>query len=37
MDTYATVQGGKVVFNDEKVFIWSSDWEIILGAYSKAQ
>ena len=37
MDTYATVQDGKVILNDEKVFIWASDWKIILGAYSKAQ
>ncbi len=37
MDTYATVQDGKVVFSDEKAFLWSSDWKTILGAYSKAQ
>lgn len=37
MDTYATVQDGKVIFSDEKVFLWSSDWEIIFDAYSKAK
>lgn len=37
MDTYATVRDGKVVFRDEKVFLWSSDWKIILGAYRKAR
>ena len=37
MDTYATVREGKVVFSDEKVFLWSSDWKNILGAYSKAK
>ena len=37
MDTYATVREGNVIFSDEKMFMWSSDWEIILGAYSKAQ
>lgn len=37
MDAYATVKDGKVVFNEDKVFLWSSDWGIILDAYSKAQ
>ena len=37
MDSYATVQDGKVVFSDDQVFLWSSDWEIIFNAYSKAK
>ena len=37
MDSYATVQNGEVVFGDEKAFIWSSDWKIILGAYKKSR
>ena len=37
MDNYATVQNGKIAFSDEKVFLWSSDWKNILGAYSKAK
>ena len=37
MDTYAAVKDDKVVFSDEKVFFWSSDWKIILGAYRKAR
>ncbi len=37
MENYATVQDGKVVLNDATVFLWSSDWKIILGAYTKAK
>ena len=37
MDTYARVKDGKVVFSEEKVFLWSSDWKIILDAYTKAK
>lgn len=37
MDIYATVQDGEVIFGDERLFMWSSDWTTILGAYSKAQ
>lgn len=36
MDSYATVRDGKIVFSDDRVFLWSSDWQIILGAYRKA-
>ncbi len=37
MDTYATVKDDKLFFSDIKMFLWSSDWKIILGAYRKAR
>jgi len=37
MDYYAIVQDGKVVFSNENVFLWASDWKIILGAYTMAR
>lgn len=35
MQSYATVKDGKVIFSDDKVFLWSLDWKIILDAYTK--
>lgn len=34
--TYAMVQDGMVIFNENIVLLWSSDWKIILGAYKKS-
>ena len=37
MDSYATVRDGKVVFSDRGNLTYnSSEWKVILGAYSKA-